>query len=523
MSTLSICACGTKGWLQCYSKRDPGGPERCTPLMCQRKGASLTAGPPLSGEPDLVRIADVDACLTGSRARPAAGGTVLRLPRPLATERCKTKRTRSLAAADGGGERQMATLAHKRGGQSAGRGAESRKPMRRLVRHWLRDQRSSSTCADDGAQDQTDDVQISGLSTTGTIAASPSPWSQSRGGQQRRWVTLSFRTHTVITPSCPSASQRSGCQDLLLAAEQASSSAHEQTGRHAFCHTHHTHPPAEARHVDLPRHLVPSCLRACAITMSSRWCWVPSPSPSPAASTTRALAVFACAERGGSACAVGAQLEAARFPYRFRAASNGYPGAIRPISISPRPAPLAPTTSHHSSRACSYRAVAAVALQAAAIQKAEQTLGGHAKRNREQAVSMAGDHITLRASLRKILPARVLIGPRPTPSPSCSQRLQGSRSDEARCNIVRSHGHSPPLCGVVGAPASSRSSLPQSPKLRHVKLAALLTPQLLQETAAGCTLGYYSGHLEMLPLGKQCPVSRPDLLIERGPSFPPTK
>jgi hypothetical protein len=47
------------------------------------------------------------------------------------------------------------------------------------------------------------------------IAASPSPWSQSRGGQLRALMTLSFQLHTVINPSRPSASQRSGCQAVL--------------------------------------------------------------------------------------------------------------------------------------------------------------------------------------------------------------------------------------------------------------------------------------------------------------------
>jgi hypothetical protein len=44
------------------------------------------------------------------------------------------------------------------------------------------------------------------------------------------------------------------------------------------------------------------------------------------ASYEAALAAASVWLRSGSAGAVGAQLEAARFPYRFRAASNGYPG-----------------------------------------------------------------------------------------------------------------------------------------------------------------------------------------------------
>jgi len=199
------------------------------------------------------------------------------------------------------------------------------------------------------------------------------------------------------------------------------------------------------------------------------------------ASWRAALAAASVWLRSGSACAVGAQLEAARFPYRFRAASNGYPSAFRAISISLRPAPLAPAAPCHSSLACSYRPVAGVALQMAAPTKTEQTLGGHASRSVEQAVSMAGDHITLRASLRKIVSARVLIGPSPTPSPSRRRRLQGSRSDGERCNIVRSHGHSPPLSGVVGAPASSRSCLPQEPEASACLACSPLTPQRLQD------------------------------------------
>jgi hypothetical protein len=143
------------------------------------------------------------------------------------------------------------------------------------------------------------------------------------------------------------------------------------------------------------------------------------------ASWRAALAAASVWLLSGSACAVGAQLEAARFPYRFRAASNGSPGAIRAISIFLRPPPLASTLPRHSSPACSLRAVAGVALQLAALLKTEHTLDGHASRNAEHAVSMARDHITLRASLRKIVSTRVLIGPTPTPSPSRRRRLHG--------------------------------------------------------------------------------------------------
>lgn len=322
--------------------------------------------------------------------------------------------------------------------------------MWRVVRHWLR---SPSTCADDGAQHQVDDGQISGLSTARTMAASPSPLSQGRGGTAARADdAVISTTHRYQTVSVPAERMPRGAACCGAGIKQHTNKPDDMLSATLLAMPGHA--PAEARHAAQGT-CRPSCVSRC------HRCWAATA----ASSTTRALAVFACAEPGvrcrcrvtssgaswllpplsqlptrslgrrgwlrgperpassvlvvrrplgtakwqaalsaasvwllsGSACTAGVQLEAARFPYRFRAACNGYHGAIRTTNISLRPAPLAPSALRHSSPACNHRAVAAVALQAAAVLKAEQALGVHAKRSAEQAVSMAGG--TLRSEL----------------------------------------------------------------------------------------------------------------------------
>jgi hypothetical protein len=110
-------------------------------------------------------------------------------------------------------------------------------------------------------------------------------------------------THRYQARLRPSGADRQG---MLLAAEQASSSVHERTGRHGFCHTSSAGRQSQTMQTRTGRHTARQPPEAsAAVRGASRChrCWAATAATA-AYSTTRALTVFACAGSVRSRCRV---------------------------------------------------------------------------------------------------------------------------------------------------------------------------------------------------------------------------